>query len=60
MHLAKLMRQRVVVEMIYLRIASRLENHLMVFDSTLRRNRDAVLAKGGTQVIASAGDAQSR
>jgi hypothetical protein len=59
MHLAKLMRQRVVVEMIYLRIASRRENHLTLFDSTLRRNHDAVLAVGGTQVIASADSTQT-
>jgi hypothetical protein len=53
------MRQRVVVEMIYLRIASRRENHLTLFDSTLRRNHDAVLAVGGTQVIASADSTQT-
>jgi len=59
MHLAKLMRQCVVVEMIYLRIASQRENHLMVFDGPLRRNHDAVRAVGGTQVIASADSTQT-
>ena len=59
MHLAKLMRQRVVVEMIYLRIVPRRENHLMVFDSILRRNHDAVRAVGGTQVIASTDSKQT-
>jgi hypothetical protein len=59
MHLAKLMRQRVVVEMIYLPIVPRRENNLMAFNGTLRRNHDAVLAVGGTQVIASADSTQT-
>jgi len=60
MHLAKVMRQRVVVEMIYLPIVPWRENHLTLFGGTLRRNHDAARARGGTQVIASAGNAQTR
>jgi hypothetical protein len=60
MHLAKVMRQRVVVEMIYLPIVPRRENHLTAFVRTLRRNHDAARASDGTQVIASAGNAQTR
>jgi hypothetical protein len=41
MHLAKLMRQCVVVEMIYLPIVPQRENHLTALDRALRRNHDA-------------------
>jgi hypothetical protein len=44
MHLAKVMRQRVVVETIYLPIPPWRENHLMAFMRTLRRKRDAAPA----------------
>jgi hypothetical protein len=54
------MRRRVVVEMIYLQMTSQRENHLMAFDSTLRRNHDAVLAADRTQVIASADSTKTR
>jgi hypothetical protein len=45
MHLAKVMRQRVVVEMIYLPIVPRRENHLTAPGAILRRNHDAARAR---------------
>jgi hypothetical protein len=47
MHLAKVMRQHVVVEMIYLPMVLRRENHLTAADAILRRNHDAAQARAG-------------